>query len=950
MAHATSESKHVHFQLNRLTLWLVLATMLVSCLALVTTSLHPSTAAGPSPSKAVATQVQERKPDRPANTDPFGLAVGDQVQVVATSLNCRATPSTTGTIVSTESSGQLGQITNGSVSSGGYVWWYIAYTDGHTGWSAEGTGTTAWLQNVTSGSVAYNRSGAMYYAEHYWNKVTSDGYFWYSSGSYEHFAQGTSVIGLSGDDCAHFVSQVIGNQANQSGGGLNIPSRVPPTYGEPAAGALGDLLINNGWATAVSSVSQLMAGDAINYEWLSTDGGWDHIAVYLGNGTVAAHTTSHFGANWTLGGAYAYRFIHILNSSTVGGFSISSFSASPNPITVSHTTYLNASAIGGTMPYTYSYTALPTGCTTASTASLACTPTVPGTFTVHVFVNDSAAHTATTTTTLTVSATAITLSSITLSPTSPSVNGGATQAFTVTPTCSATCPGGITYSWALTSSTMGTLTGSGVSMIFTAGFTAGTIGIYANATLSGTTKGASTIVTVAINHLVSVALSPTGPTIASGNYQIFTATPTCNAICPSGAVYAWTITNGLLGSLTGNGASVNFTAGTSGGTLGIFINVSLNGVTKGEGTVITITAPPSTLESLSLSPSAPTLGVLNYTNLTATPTCNPTCQASSIAYVWSLSSSSLGSLTGSGPTVLFTAKSVAGIDGIFVNASLNGVTKMASGVITVTIPAAVTLASVALSPVMPTVAASNSLLFTATPTCSSACPGTIAYSWSLTSTSLGALGSSGSTNSFNAGTTAGTVGIFVNATLGDTTVGTSTVIAVTASSGPVLRSISVSPPNASLSPGGSQSFTVAPTCTGGACPTTISYAWTLSDSLGNLSQSSGTSNTFTAGSGMGSVIMEVTATMNGVYVTASVFITISPQTSHGAGFWSFSLSSWSTWIVVAVAVVVAGAVVAVLVARRGRNRASALQTSAQVPGGSASDPSELPEFPVDPPG
>ncbi|MDG6912767.1 MAG: amidase domain-containing protein, partial [Nitrososphaerota archaeon] len=195
------------------------------------------------------------------NTDPFGLAIGDTVKVIATSLNCRATPSPNGTLISTEASGQLGTIDNGSVSSGGYIWWYIAYTDGNTGWSAEGTGSTAWLQNVTgqnTSSVAYNRTAAMYYAAHYWNVVTSDGYFWNGPSTYVSLAQGTNVTNMSGDDCAHFVSQVIGDEPHQPGGGLNIPSRVPPTYGEPGNAALGDLVINNGWGVVVPSVTDLL--------------------------------------------------------------------------------------------------------------------------------------------------------------------------------------------------------------------------------------------------------------------------------------------------------------------------------------------------------------------------------------------------------------------------------------------------------------------------------------------------------------------------------------------------------------------------------------------------------------------------------------------------------------------------------------------------------------------
>lgn len=87
--------------------------------------------------------------------------------------------------------------------------------------------------NVTSMvGFAFDRSRAVAYASKYWNVVNADGYFWYSGGAYEKFAQGHSVVGLSGDDCAHFASHCIGANPAHRGGGLPIPSRVPPTYGK----------------------------------------------------------------------------------------------------------------------------------------------------------------------------------------------------------------------------------------------------------------------------------------------------------------------------------------------------------------------------------------------------------------------------------------------------------------------------------------------------------------------------------------------------------------------------------------------------------------------------------------------------------------------------------------------------------------------------------------------
>ena len=85
----------------------------------------------------------------------------------------------------------------------------------------------------------YDRAKAVSYANNYAAYVCGDGYFWTSSSTYSNPGALTPVpTSPIGDDSAHFVSSCIGSQPNQGGGGLNIPSRVPPTYGEPGAAAL----------------------------------------------------------------------------------------------------------------------------------------------------------------------------------------------------------------------------------------------------------------------------------------------------------------------------------------------------------------------------------------------------------------------------------------------------------------------------------------------------------------------------------------------------------------------------------------------------------------------------------------------------------------------------------------------------------------------------------------
>ena len=631
-----------------------------------------------------------------ASTDPYGLAIGDTVKVIASSLNCRGTPSPTGTLISTEPNGQQGAIKNGSVTAGGYIWWQVAYTDGNTGWSAEGNGTSQWLQNVTGtpsgNSIAFNRTAALYYAAHYWNVVTSDGYFWNGPSTYISLAQGSSVVNLTGDDCAHFVSQVIGDEPHQPGGGLNIPSRVPPTYGEPGNAALGDMIINNGWGVVVSNVSSLLPGDVINYQWLSTDSTWDHIAVYVGNGTVAAHTNSHFGANWTLGGAYAYRFIHILNNTPPTPLHVSGLSASPPTVSLGSTTYLNSTVAGGVQPLTYAYSGLPQGCSSLDLASVTCTPAVAGKFNVTVTVTDYVGTVASKTTPLTVvSSSTPVLSSVVLTSSGTSVTPGGTVALTAVPVCSpSACPTGVQYGWTATPS-LGHVSASGATATFVAGNVSGNVTIAVNATLNSVEKTSNTVnvaITAVVPTLSSVVLSPSNPSLLVGGTVTLDASATCRGgPCPSTVSYQWAQQTPSLGSLSNStGTSTVFRAANTAGLDVVQLTASLGGLTRQANTSITIQSKssPVLLQSVALSPTQPTVAVGGSVDLVATPSCSSGSCPSGVVFDWTTSNTLGGLSKVTGPSTVFSAGASAGSVTVEVQAHWNGTTVNDSAVVTIT--------------------------------------------------------------------------------------------------------------------------------------------------------------------------------------------------------------------------------------------------------------------------
>jgi kumamolisin len=275
--------------------------------------------------------------------------------------------------------------------------------------------------------------------------------------------------------------------------------------------------------------------------------------------------------------------------------------------------------------------------------------------------------------------------------------------------------------------------------------------------------------------LSSVAISPTTPSVATSGTMAFTATPTCTATCPSGTTYAWTLTSTALGTLSSaTGSTPTFTAGTSALTGGIFVNATLNGVTKESSTVITVTATTSILSSVSVSPTSATLSHAHSATFTATPTCTSTCP-SGTTYSWTLTRSVLGTLSATtGASVTFTAGTKNGKIGLFVNATLNGVTKQSSVVV---IAVKSTLTSVSVSPTSATLAHGGTQVFKATPKCTSGCPTGTTYSWTLTRSALGTLSATtGASVTFTAGSTNGKIGLFVNATLNGVTVQSSVVV------------------------------------------------------------------------------------------------------------------------------------------------------------------------------
>jgi len=243
------------------------------------------------------------------------------------------------------------------------------------------------------------------------------------------------------------------------------------------------------------------------------------------------------------------------------------------------------------------------------TISVTFTPTVVGKRSGTLTVTDSASNSPQTAN-LTGTGTTAGLTSIAVTPANPSVSAGTTQQFTATGTFST----GETYNltdsvtWSSSKSTVATVSNIAGTQGLASGLATGTATITATA---GKITG-STILTVTPPTLVSIAVTPSAPSIAAGTQQQFTATGT----------YTDGSTQNLSGSATWSSSAINIATITSGGLAsGVAAGATTISATSGTITgIATLTVTPATLVSIAVTPSLPFISLGASQQFTATGT------------------------------------------------------------------------------------------------------------------------------------------------------------------------------------------------------------------------------------------------------------------------------------------------------------------------------------------
>ncbi len=206
----------------------------------------------------------------------------------------------------------------------------------------------------------------------------------------------------------------------------------------------------------------------------------------------------------------------------------------------------------------------------------------------------------------TLTATAATLVSISVTPANPSIAKGLTQRFTATGTFSDGSTQNLTSTVAWSSTNTGAATISASGLASTVG--AGTTTITA---VSGAISGSTTL-TVTAATLTSISVTPANPSIAKGFTQQFTATGTFSDGSTQNltASATWSSTN--TGAATISAAGLASAVGTGTTTI-----TAVSGAIS-NSTTLTVTA--ATLASISVTPANPSIAKGLTEQFTATGT------------------------------------------------------------------------------------------------------------------------------------------------------------------------------------------------------------------------------------------------------------------------------------------------------------------------------------------
>ena len=194
-----------------------------------------------------------------------------------------------------------------------------------------------------------------------------------ASGTYHVTATVTDPAGASAAVAKNVTVYPIG------GGPAALITGFGPTPGAHMVGEAFDLSV-----TASGGVGVL------SYAYAGLPAGCTSADVSILSCTPHAVGTFHVEVVVTDAASHAVgAFTTFAVTSPFAAVTISSFTATPSTVVAGATMVFIVSVSGGDAPLSFTYSDLPTGCANADQSALSCTPNAPGSYNVHVAVNDS---------------------------------------------------------------------------------------------------------------------------------------------------------------------------------------------------------------------------------------------------------------------------------------------------------------------------------------------------------------------------------------------------------------------------------------------------------------------------------------------------------------------------------------------------------------------------------
>lgn len=392
----------------------------------------------------------------------------------------------------------------------------------------------------------------------------------------------------------------------------------------------------------------------------------------------------------------------------------------------------------------------------------------------------------------------VTVRSIALAPSSPSVVAGRTQQITATASYSdgSTKDVTSTAAWSSSSGSVATINATGLLTAMSQG----------SATISATFSGVagSTSVTVSAPVLTALVVAPAGLTgIPAGSTQQFTATGTFSdgSTHDVTTTVTWSSSQSSVASVSASGTLTAAAQGTA-------------TITATSGTIsasANVTVSAAILTGIALSPSSPSVPLGATQQFTATGTFSDgTTRDVTTTVNWSSSQASVATVTASG---MLTAIAQG-------TATITATSGVVSTNVSVTVNAA-TLTAIALSPSSPSVPLGATQQFTATGTFSDATTHdvTATVTWSSSASAVATVSTSGMVTAAAQGTAT------IMASSGNVS-GTASVTVDAAT----LTAIAISPASPSVPLGATQQFTATGTWSDGSTQDlTSTVTWNSSD-------------------------------------------------------------------------------------------------------------------------